>query len=277
MKNRGEITTQQLVTMIILIASFAIILFFLMRLGLGETTDKEICHNSVITRGSAVVPTDAMPLKCKREYVCITADKTCEQMTKPTKKKVQGKEDVYEVLAEEMVNCWWMFGQGEINYVGSDVLKESYCSICSQIAFDDSVDFFENHKINEEELYDYLANSNVSGKKETYLEYLYGTKDISNIKDKLVEQNVEFGFIDITNQQYVMMGIKSDVSKVTWIVGGTIVGAIALVLSPVATGIISGALFASGGATGGNFIATLVQGGSGNEYLSPTIIEVNSE
>ena len=285
MNNKGEITTQQIVTMIILIASFAVILFFLGRLGLGETTESEICHNSVITRGSTVIPTDAVPLKCKREYVCLTSDNTCEQMTKPTKKKVESKEDVYEVLAEEMVDCWWMFGQGEVNYVGEELLPELYCSICSQVAFDKSIDFFENQQINEEEFYEYLGKNKVVEGEETYLEYLYGEEDITKIKNLLATQNVEFGLININNQQYIMMGITSQVSKWSWIGVGAVTavsGAIVVALLPVGSGVALPALgmlvkASIGGAAIGTMGGFIREGLSGNDYLSPTIIEVNSE
>jgi len=285
MDHKGEITTQQIVTMIILLASFAIILFFLGRLGLGETTDQEICHNSVITRGSAAIPTEAAPLKCQREYVCITSDNSCDQMTKPTKKKVQTKEDVYGVLAEEMADCWWMFGQGEIDYVGKDALPKLYCSICSQVAFDNSIDFFTDSQINEEEFYKYLGANKISGEEETYLEYFYGTKDLSEIKKLLSDQNVEFGVIDLNKQQYIMMGITSKISKWTWVgIGaGTIVGTTAVIaLLPIGGGSVIPAVgmlvkASIGGSVLGTPVGFILEGISGNDYLSPSIIEVNSD
>ena len=54
MNKKGELTTHQLVGLIILIVSFAVILFLLFRLNLGETTNKEICHNSVIMKGKSI-------------------------------------------------------------------------------------------------------------------------------------------------------------------------------------------------------------------------------
>lgn len=54
-KNRkGELTTQQLVMLIILILSFAVILFFIFRLNLGGTTNKEICHDSVVKKNQVL-------------------------------------------------------------------------------------------------------------------------------------------------------------------------------------------------------------------------------
>ena len=60
--SRGELTTQQIVLLIILITSFTIILFFFFKLNLGEETDKELCHNSVVLKGS--LPSDLTSLNC---------------------------------------------------------------------------------------------------------------------------------------------------------------------------------------------------------------------
>lgn len=287
---RGEITTQHIVILIVVIASFAIILFFLMRLGLGEMTEKEICHNSVVARGSSVLPGESIPLNCHREYVCITEDGTCENMTKPRKEKVDNKEEVYGVLAEEMADCWWMFGEGGVNYVGSDYFSGMYCSICNQVAFDNSLqeEIFETETIDKEDFYNYLANENVSGMDLTYSEYLYGTKDITAIKSLLDEQNSVFGNINLDKQQYIMMGISSDVNTIGWAatVAGAVFGTIVLIhLAPAAIPIIGGVkvaamtgiLLTGTGGGSGYFTGVILEGKSGREYIPTSIIEINSE
>src|SRR3970282_1658217 len=75
---------------------------------------------SFISRGSPVLPTETIPLNCKRSYVCVTEDDSCESLTDPIKEKVETQEEAYGVLANEMANCWWMFGEGKVNYVGED-------------------------------------------------------------------------------------------------------------------------------------------------------------
>lgn len=281
-EKKGELTTTQLVTIIILIASFAVILFFIFRLNLGETTDNEICHNSVVMRGASVLPTESVPLKCQRSYVCITEDGSCEAMTKPVKEKVETTEEVYNILAEEMANCWWMFGEGNVNYVGDDFFESLYCSICSQIAFDDSVrEVITEGVVDKEGLYTYMQDNNVAGKDETYLSYLYGTDDLSEIKSILNEQGVNFGPIDLDKQYYAMMGITSEVSTLGWALAGT--GAVlSIALLPIAgtgwgIGFGIAVMTGAGGATGGSLLGIMVDGLSGNEYLSPSIIEANSE
>ena len=68
-EKKGELTTQQLIGLIVLIVSFGIILFFFVRLSLGETSDKEICHNSVVLKSQSALKTG--PFDCKTSYVCI--------------------------------------------------------------------------------------------------------------------------------------------------------------------------------------------------------------
>src|SRR4030043_1597502 len=164
---KADITTQQIVLLIILIASFAVILFFIFRLNLGKTSVEEVCHNSVVSRSSSVLPEESIPLNCQTTYICITKDGSCEKMSGSfEKKKVATSDEVYSVLANKMADCWWMFGEGKLNYVGEDLLSGNlYCSICSQLAFDNSLnDIFSNGEIDKKNLYDYLSKTNISGK-----------------------------------------------------------------------------------------------------------------
>ncbi len=283
---RGEITTQQIVILIVVIASFAILLFFLMRLGLGDMTEKEICHNSVVARGSSVLPEESIPLNCHRSYVCISASRTCEKMANPNIKKVQSQEETYKVLANEMADCWWMFGEGEVNYVGSDFKEKLYCSICSQIAFDDSVqDIFSEGVINEEEFYIYMKNNNVSGQDYSYLEYLYAIDDMQTVRNILSEQGVNFGEINLNQEYYAMMGIISEKSTFKRVLLGVGVGAVVVagaLLTPITGGAslvsTAGILFTTGGAVaGGSFMGFTGEGPTGEKFLKPMLIEVNSE
>lgn len=271
MLKKGELTTQQIVILIVLIASFAVILFFIFRLNIGQETEDEICHNSVVTRGKSILPTDTFPLKCKRSYVCLSSDGTCEKMVKPDLRKVQTEEEVYEVLADELADCWWMFGEGKINYAGSDLTSELYCSICSQIAFDDSIkEVFGGDSFSEEFFQNYLLSKEVH-KGETYAEY-FGTKELIEYYQGDYKQ------IKLDNQYYAMMGISGDVSALGWAVAGGIVAA-AIAFSPVGpvAGIVTGIIIAGGGAAaGGYLVAPVIEGLSGNDFIPPSLMEANS-
>jgi hypothetical protein len=274
---RGDITTEQIVFLIILIASFAVILFFIFRLNLGQTTEKEVCHNSVLTRGSNVIPGESIPLNCKTHYICITQDGSCEKLNGDyDTEKVSTDTETYDVIANEMADCWWMFGEGKVNYLGEELLPQLYCSLCSQVAFDDSMNqIFPNNKIGQDAIYNYLAITNISGKDTTYLDYLTGLKNSQAIEETLKQNKSAFGEINFDKHYSVTMGEFSKISVGQWVGAG-----IGIAILVVATGgaaipivIIAGVA----GGVGGHFIGTTVIGESGQQYLAPTIIETNSE
>ena len=139
-------------------------------------------------------------------------------------------------------------------------------------------------------MYEYLTTQKISGKQITYAEYLFGTNDIEKLRKELSGISKEggsgtFGVIDISKQYFTVIGITSDVSTLGWVVStgiglGAIAGGIALV--PFTAGfstsaIVAGAGLIGGGLAGGFFVAPVVKGISGNDYISPTIIEANSE
>ncbi|MCK5149776.1 hypothetical protein KAJ87_02530 [Candidatus Pacearchaeota archaeon] len=284
---KGELTTQQIVMLIILITSFVIILFLLFRLNFGETTEKEICHNSVVLKGNSQLPDNALSLDCKTSYICISKDGSCDKMKNSEIKKVASDEEVYQILADELADCWWMFGEGKIDYVQKDLISNLYCSLCSQIAFDESVKEipgFEEGIFNQKDLYDFMSKEKLSGGEKTYLEYLMGLQEAEKIREELVKTEVGSGGVDfpkiiLDNYYYVVMGISSKISKLQW---GALAGTVGLVTAIIFPGgLIVGAVIVGASFIAGREVPTLlgvfVKGDSGNEYLSPTIIEANSK
>lgn len=299
MKNkRAELSTQQIVLIIILIASFIVILFFLFRLGVGEKSEEQLCHNSVLQKASAF---SEAPLQCYRDYVCITENGDCGELIKPEKIKVKTLDEVYETLANEMTGCWWMFGEGKVDYIGSDLTKNNYCSICSQIYFDDSLETLEeveDKKISKDKLYDYLSEKEYS-KNKTYAEYLFGTSDIQKLKADILqyENNTEdigsFGNIEIGEQYFNVMGITSSVGWLEWSgvgagAGAVVIGSVWVLSGP--PGWIVGSLILGGGAIlggtagpgAGELIkpeigAIIIEGKSGNQFMIPTLQKAESE
>ncbi|MEX0920535.1 MAG: hypothetical protein WDZ69_03075 [Candidatus Pacearchaeota archaeon] len=207
---KGELTTKQLITIIVLIASFVIILFLFFRLNLGETNNKEICHNSVLLqeKGSLF----GGPLDCRTDYLCVSAGGECESITETSTADVsvgEGlKEEVMSVLAEEMADCWWMFGEGEVNYGESDVVgRNTEYAICSIVSFDDNIQG-NVPGISYSDFYDYLRTTSKSGS-QTYLQYIYGTNVIEGIDE---EEMVDFSFsesIDTSRRYSIITGIDN--------------------------------------------------------------------
>ena len=159
-KNKqGELTTQQLVTIIILITSFIIILFLIFRLNLGETTDKEICRNSVVLAEKSLIKAS---LDCKTNYLTIESE---------------DKKEIMKTIADEMADCWYMFGEGKINYGVKSGSSIKY-AICSIIEFDAKAQE-KIPEISYSDFYNYLSTQN-KGTSETYLQYLYGIRNVGS-------------------------------------------------------------------------------------------------
>ena len=301
---KAELTNEQIVILIILIVSFAVLLFFLYKLNLGKTTSKEICHNSVMLKGATLEELkETVSLNCDRSYICITEDSGgCKEMYKPEIVEVKNLDEIYQKLADEMANCWWMFGEGRVDYIGGGVTKGNYCSICSQILFDTSLNNIEvvnEGKISKDNLYDYMSKTNIPGKEITYSEYIFGTTEINQLKQLASQQykiKGTFGNIEVGKQYFVVMGITNEVSGLYWAgIGaggvGAVIGIVALVTLSNPVGWVGGAVIigvgAIAGATGGKAIfssfepeiAALKIPGKGipNNFTAPTILEVDSE
>ena len=196
MKNlKGELTTQQIVLLIILIASFSIILFFFFKLNLGEETQKTICHNSVILKGKSISSLSGGNLDCRTNYLCISGGGKCEGInpTETVEVDISNKEEVMEAIANAMADCWWMFGEGKIDYVGGTekALGTNVCAACSIVKFDKTV-----QESLGEISYGELINEGLNKPKdsqETYLSYLYGINSVTELYDKfeIIKDDVE--------------------------------------------------------------------------------------
>ena len=302
-RRKGELTTQQIVTLVILITSFIIILFLLFRLNLGEETAQELCRNSVITKGKSIFPSSAIQLNCYRSYKCITKDGSCEDLNNHEVKIVENANQIYGEVAKEMADCWWMFGEGNLDYIGTGVAKKNYCSICSQIAFDNSLSNIQGiseGKISKDELYNYLAKNNVSGEDYTYSQYLFGTNNIEQLKQASSQKGGPgtFGTIETGKQSFIVMGITSGVGVLDWAAIGsgtsavTVIGGaagLAVGLTPVGwvgigvAAIITGVTLGVGGYTISEIanpeITGIVLKGKGvdNNFLRPAVIEADSD
>lgn len=211
-----------LVVIIILVISFAIILLFLWRLNPGEETDKQICRESVLLRSQEIFKKGN--LDCHTNYVCISGGDECKSFNPSTTIKVDGtnKEEITEAIAKEMADCWWMFGEGKVDYSGEieingiiETIKG--CGICSVIKFDEKISVSE---IPYEEFYN-LINKPMQGKTISYIDYIYEVNDPKNIytsfKDYWVasvedyfEESFENDVIDFTQKYYVVTGQLGD-------------------------------------------------------------------
>jgi hypothetical protein len=160
---KGELTTQQIVVLTILIASFAIMLILLFRLNLNEQTQAELCHNSVILKGKST--SGSGNLDCRTSYVCISGGGKCAEIN-PTrtipidisKTGEEIKNQTLRAIAEEMAECWWMFGEGKVDYTKDLTQTGLDCALCSIIKFGN----LNIESISKSELEDFLKKENVN-------------------------------------------------------------------------------------------------------------------
>lgn len=174
---KAELTTAQLVTIIVLIVSFIIILFLIFRLNPGEQTNKEICHNSVVLKAKSVGL--AGPLDCRTNYLCISGGDDCAE-SRASKVEVDSdnKIQIMEALAKEMSDCWYMFGEGKINYGASGGKSVKY-ALCSVVEFDAKIQE-KTSEISYIEFYEYLRQTKKTGS-QSYLNYFYGVNEVSSL------------------------------------------------------------------------------------------------
>src|SRR6056297_1199632 len=95
---KAALTQQQLIGIIILVVGFVILLIFLGSLALQGEIGNQVCHFTVVVRGTfpdifGLSARDAIPLKCKTEKICVTADGDCGDYSNYDKIKISKNED----------------------------------------------------------------------------------------------------------------------------------------------------------------------------------------
>lgn len=158
---RGEITTQQIVIIIVLIASFSVLLLFLFRTDFKEITSEQLCRNSVILSSKS----RADSLECQTQYLCLSSGEICENLKSAEIVKVNEQERV-ENVAELMKSCWYQYGDGEYDFLsGYTSVSSKQCGICSEFILSEVTGFKEG-------LESYLNSKEVPGTKATYAQHL---------------------------------------------------------------------------------------------------------
>jgi len=189
---KGELTSKQLITIIILIISFSIILIFFFMFDFKGTIDKETCRNSVVMRGrfSFLKMINPISLKCKTQDVCLSMGGNCETSAKDLEKiQVRDESELIKEIGGLIYDCWWMMGEGKVEY------SSKGCAICSKIYFDEEIQKYysnkedgERNELNYIKIYNYLANK-IPESDKTYLYEFYKINSISAVRNKIFEDH----------------------------------------------------------------------------------------
>ncbi|MDP3026933.1 MAG: hypothetical protein Q8N63_04440 [Nanoarchaeota archaeon] len=167
MKNKkGELTSKQLITIIILIISFTIIIAFFVMLGLRAIISNESCRNSVMLRGTfsnvPVIGKDLINLKCKTEDICFSMGGECSDKTDKII-EIANENELNKELIDLQTNCGWMMGEGKVDYG-----NKGDCAICYKLYFDEKIKndiriITPNRQINTNGVYVVVTGTNNKG------------------------------------------------------------------------------------------------------------------
>lgn len=154
-RKRGfAIIASSLFAVIVVLLAFGILLYFVLRIDTKGFILDQTCKFSVLTR--ATTPdigkkTLDLPLKCTTRKICVT-DKLfgkCEEQfggddfdrADIGNDAVSAARDIERTVANEMLACWRMMGEGKLDLFGNQqgVLSDdaaASCVVCSRVAFD---------------------------------------------------------------------------------------------------------------------------------------------
>jgi hypothetical protein len=185
MNKKGDLTSGQIIAIVLAIVGFVIVLAVLFSFLYTEGSERDVCHLSILTRATTPeIAQAAVPLKCKAKKICISesASKGCAKQFSGEKDisyiKLSGTSEqkiakIEEISANAMYDCWKMTGEGKLDIFGSayhslglDVTKPT-CIICSRIAVDEEISEDIINKVN---INNYMENRQVPGSKYTYLQ-----------------------------------------------------------------------------------------------------------
>ena len=199
MNKKGELTSSQIVMIVIALVGFFVVALFFMGIWElhEETTDKELCKLSILERAHAPAGKAIIPLQCTTEKICITGNKKegCKQFAGEEVRTVvinlndveKSAKKIEEEIAYAIYSCWAMTGEGKLDILGEESVgdyitkwlgldifgsgvSEPACIICSRIAIGDDVKTDENKILGKVNVNKYLSKTKVPGSSQTYLE-----------------------------------------------------------------------------------------------------------
>ncbi len=177
MKNKkGELTSKQLITIIILIVSFTIIVAFFVMLGLKSIISDESCRNSVMMK-SIPFGDWVFVLKCKTEDICFSMGGECGVKTDKTI-EVENKDELIKETVNLLAECWWRMGEGKVKYGGN-----GDCAICYKVYFDEEAKKINPNWIN---IASYISTAKMPNRDITYGGYLYSGEETKLIEGETI-------------------------------------------------------------------------------------------
>jgi hypothetical protein len=233
MSKKGEITSTQIIALILAIIGFAVVLILLWSLEFQNYSDEEVCRLSVLSR--ATVPESAkgiVPLKCTTGKICITDgkgkcaeefldEKNVKIVKIPENNPTEAARILEKTVVESQYYCWEMMGEGKLDlFTGADNIEptslasnalnfksvNSKCLICSRIVLDKEISSVYLNSIFSAGQYNpsrYMAENNIPDGDITYLQK-FTDSDIRGYPSDLTTKVGNQGEVKATRQLGVL-------------------------------------------------------------------------
>jgi hypothetical protein len=192
---KADITSKQIVTIILLALAFLILLVFWASINWSGEINRDACHTSVVLRASATLDSkittfrNAIPLKCQTDRICLNSgvlSKGCDNLVGTGIKdfKVKTKDDVLNYITDQMYDWYLTLGEEKLNYLAQDFTEKKYCLVNSIIALDDkSKETLKNSGgITYEDLFKYM-DQRKTDRGTSYLQEIYKLSSFDKIKE----------------------------------------------------------------------------------------------
>jgi hypothetical protein len=139
-------TSKQLITVIILIVSFGVILFFWSMFNWQGDINRETCQTSVVLRASATFKDfqfrENIPLKCQTDIICFKNglfSKGCNIQGENVRKVgVGSKDELLDFISEDIYSWYKTLGEGKVNFMERGLTTQKYCFINSIYSLDEN-------------------------------------------------------------------------------------------------------------------------------------------
>jgi hypothetical protein len=244
LEKKGE-ASWALISIIILLVSLAVLIGVFINLNNSVSAQREACHTSAVLKGTVpdvggVNVKNAISLNCVTKKVCVSTEskgQCTEQFGEKFETiKVSGtneekQKQILQLLAREMADCWNMMGEGKLVVFSREVLGDgsSYsaaASICTRIAFDETILDGEDQVTQVSGLNNYLLTHKVPGKQVSYWDYFRDTLEgdtLAKMTGEKFIQESEKDILDLKVERAIMY-TEFKANEIGSIIGGSITG-----------------------------------------------------
>lgn len=211
---KSEMSMNVLVVLIIVLLGAIVlgVLIFNVVKDLGKSGSMETCRESILLASTSreITGEPSFSLKCDRQELLF-------KKSEIVKDGVVDQEKVSSMVLDAMAECWYMMGEGKLDPFSSiDTLGNTYCMICKEIKFDNSLKLYLESYNHDSADYNPFENSLLMplgsgkimpGKAITYNEY-FGhvpatfTRDRISVEDLIIQDGSFIGLSAFKVENY---------------------------------------------------------------------------